>query len=179
YDGASKSWTSAATGQFVRATVSQQQPAYLAAVLGFSTVNIGAQAIAQAKDSKQQLCMLGLGGSPSSQSPLTLGGSGTMTGNGCGLMSNGTVKYASPPTFSGSGWAVDAVNGCVNSGKCDPGVSYNYSMLPATNPLQVLDAESFNTRTGNTKPCPSNCGTVTLNPNSTGAYGNLTVTTGD
>ena len=35
------------SGNFVRATVSQQQPAYLAAVLGLSTVNIGATAIAQ------------------------------------------------------------------------------------------------------------------------------------
>jgi hypothetical protein len=95
-------------------------------------------------------------------------------------MSDGTVKYASTPTFSGSGWVVDAVNGCVNSGNCNPGVPYNYNALPATNPLQVLDTESFNTRTGNTNPCSkSQCGTVTLNPNSTGAYGNLTVTNGD
>jgi hypothetical protein len=94
-------------------------------------------------------------------------------------MSDDTVKYASTPTFTGSAWAVDAVNGCVNSGNCDPGVPHNYYMTPATNPLRVLDAEMFNTRTGNTKPCSGKCGTVTLNPNSTGAYGNLTVTTGD
>jgi hypothetical protein len=178
YDAASKSWTTAASGQFVRATVSQQQRAYLAAVLGLSTVNIGAQAIAQVIDNPKDLCVLGLGRSPSSQSPLTLSGGGTFSGNGCGLMSNDTVKYASTPTFNGPGWAVDAVNGC-KAGNCDPGVPYNYNMLPATNPLQVLDTESFNTRTGNTKPCSGNCGTVTLNPNSTGAYGNLTVTTGD
>jgi hypothetical protein len=124
--------------------------------------------------------MLGLGRVPSSTSGLTIGGSSNITGNGCGLMSNDTVKYASAPTFSGSGWAVDSVTGCVASaGHCDPGVPYNYNMLPTTNPLQVLDTESFNTRTGNTSPCSGNCGTVTLSPNSTGAYGNLSVTTGD
>ena len=42
-------WTSSANGAFVRAQVSQQQPAYLAAVLGLTTVNIPTQAIAQVK----------------------------------------------------------------------------------------------------------------------------------
>ena len=67
-------------------------------------------------------------------------------------MSNDTVKYSSTPTFNGPGWAVNAVNGC-KAGNCDIGVPHNYNTLPATNPLQVLDTESFNTRTGNTKPC--------------------------
>ena len=44
---AANSWTSSATGTAVRAIVSQQQPAYLAKVLGLSTVNIPAQAIAR------------------------------------------------------------------------------------------------------------------------------------
>ena len=83
------------------------------------------------------------------------------------------------PNFSGPGWAVNAVNGCVASaGHCDVGVPHNYNMLPATNPLKVLDTESFNTRTGNTKPCGGNVTngqTCALSPNSTGAYGDLTV----
>jgi len=166
----------------VRAIVTQQQPVYLAKVLNLfpgGTIPIRAQAIAQVQNPKD-LCILGLGGVPSSSSGLTIGGSSNITGNGCGLMSNDTVKYASAATFSGSGWAVDSVKGCVASaGHCDPGVPYNYNMLPATNPLKVLDTESFNARTGNTKPCSGKCNTVTLNPNSTGAYGNLTVTTGD
>ena len=58
-------------------------------------------------------------------------------------MSNDTVKYSSTPTFNGPGWAVNAVNGC-KAGNCDIGVPHNYNMLPATNPLQVLDTESFN-----------------------------------
>jgi hypothetical protein len=160
----------------VRAIVSQQQPAYLARVLGFSTVDIRAQAIAQVQNPKD-ICSLGLGRWPSSQSAITIGGSINITGNGCGMMSNDTVKYASTPSFSGSGWAVYGANGCVNSGNCDPGVPYNYYMPPATNPLQGLDTASFNDRTGNTKTCTSK--TCSLTPNSTGAYGNLTVTTGD
>jgi hypothetical protein len=112
-------------------------------------------------------------------------------------MSNNTVKYNSDPNFSGSGWAVDAVSGCVASaGHCNVGVPYNYNMLPATNPLKVLDTASFNswTGTGNkdprtpVNPCPSKVPAGTKNcysmaPNSglgsTAAYTKLTVTTGD
>ena len=160
------------TSSRVRAIVSQQQPAYLAAVLGLSTVNIGATAIAEILNPKD-LCILGLG--PSSNA-LTIGGSSTINGNGCGLMSNDTVKYSSTPTFNGPGWAVNSVNGC-KAGNCDIGVPHNYNTLPATNPLQVLDNESFNSRTGNTKTCTSK--TCSLTPNSTGAYGDLTVGNGD
>src|SRR5262245_54788539 len=177
---AANSWTSSATGTAVRATVSQQQPAYLARVLGLSTVNIPAQAIARV-DNPKELCILGLGSSPSTQSALTLSGGGTLTGNGCGLMSNDTVKYSSTPTFSGPGWAVNAVNGC-KAGNCDIGVPHNYNSLPATNPLQVLDTESFNSRTGNTKPCGggnvTNGQSCSLSPNSTGAYSDLKVNSG-
>jgi hypothetical protein len=161
----------------VRAIVSQQQPTYLAAVLGMSAVNIGATAIAEVQN-PTQLCILGLG--PSSNA-LTIGGSSTITGNGCGLMSNNTVKYNSDANFSGSGWAVNAVNGCIASaGHCNPGVPTNYNMTPATNPLHVLlDAESFNASTGKTtSPCSGK--TCTITPNSPGAlYGNLTAGTGD
>jgi hypothetical protein len=174
-------WTSSATGGFVRATVSQQQPAYLATVLGLSTVNIAAQAIAEVQNPKN-LCALGLG--PSTNA-LTIGGSSNITGNGCGLMSDNTVKYNSTPTFTGSGWAVDGVNGCIASvGHCALSVPYNYNMLPATNPLKVLDTESFNTRTGPvTNPCGggnvTNGITCSLTPNSAGGvYSSLMVNSG-
>ena len=89
-------------------------------------------------------------------------------------MSNTDVKYNGDPNFSGPGWAVNAVEGCnASAGHCDVGVPHNYNMLPATNPLQVLDTASFNTRTGNTKPCGGNVTngqTCALSPNSTGAY---------
>jgi Putative Flp pilus-assembly TadE/G-like len=171
------------TSSRVRAIVSQQQPGYLSRLVGLSTVDIRAQAIAEVQNPKA-LCMLGLG--PSGNA-LTIGGSSTITGNNCALMSNNTVKYNSDPTFSGSGWAVNAVGGCVASaGHCDVGVPHNYNMLPATNPLQVLDTASFNTtRATNptTKPCSNGHATnndpvCTLSQLSTGAYGDLTVTGG-
>jgi Flp pilus assembly protein TadG len=184
------------TGSSVRAIVSQQQPAYLAAVLGLSTVNIGATAIAQVQNPKE-LCGLGLGrysGSGSPTSALVYSGSVALSGNGCGFQSNNTVKYASAPSFSGTGWAVYGSNGCVNSGTCDPGVPYNYYMPPAANPLSKLDTEPFNTASfstppGSGNPCTgfngnnANVGngqSCTIVPNTlTTAYsGNLNVSTG-
>ncbi|MBR0875473.1 pilus assembly protein TadG [Bradyrhizobium tropiciagri] len=176
---AAGTFTSSASGNFVRAAVGQTQPAYLASVLGFSSVDIGATAVAEVQNPKN-LCALGLS---TNSIALTLGGGAALTGDGCALMSNNTVKYASSPTFSGSGWAVDAVNGCTNSGNCDPGVPYNYSMLPATNPLKPLDT-AFSTRatTPSTKPCGGNVTngtTCNLNPNSaSGVYSDLKVNSG-
>jgi hypothetical protein len=164
------------TGDRVRAIVSQHQPGYLSRVLGLfpGGLDIRAQAIAQVQNPKD-LCFLGLNG-------LTIGGSSTITGNGCGMMSNADIKYNSTPNFSGPGWSVNAVSGCkASAGHCDVGVPYNYNMLPSTNPLQVLDTESFNTRTGNTKPCGGNVTngqTCSLSPNSTGAYTDLKVNAG-
>ena len=184
-------WTSSAGGAFVRAVASQQQPAYLAAVLGLSTVNIGAQAIVQVKNPKE-LCALGLARWSSSTNAITIGGSSQITGNGCGLMSNDTVKFNSTPNFSGPNWAVNAVNGCISNQSLCNSVAHNYSMLPAENPLRLLDSQTFNSRTGNTSPlnrvtpCPvgvpadvKNCYTVTPNSSGAGAYKDLTVTTGD
>jgi Flp pilus assembly protein TadG len=157
------------TANRVRAVVSQQQPAYLAAVLGLSTVNIGAQAIVEVQNPKD-LCALGLG---PDNNGLTIGGSSNITGNGCGLMSDTAVKYNSTPTFSGSGWAVNGVNGCVASaGHCALSVPYNYNMLPATNPLAILDGtnQSFNSWTSTGSPNDLACsGTLTPN-NSTNLY---------
>jgi len=176
------SWKGAA-GNFVQATVGQQQPAYLAKVLGLSTVTVAATAVAEVKNPKE-LCALGLGRYPTG-SALTLGGNVTNAGNGCGLMSNDTVKYNSTPTFTGSGWAVDAAKGCLpNVTQCNsPGVPYNYFMPPATNPLQALDTASFNSRTSpSTKPCGGNVTngqTCSLDPNSaSGVYSDLKVNDG-
>jgi len=166
------------SGNFVRATVSQQQPTYLASVLGLSTVNIVGQATVQI-EKPQTVCALGLN---TQSSALTIGGTSAITGSGCALMSDGSVKYNSTPSFSGSGWSVNAASGCIaSSGHCAISVPYNYNMLPATNPLQVLDSESFNSTTGNTNPCGNghvnNSQTCNLSPLST-AYGNLTVASG-
>jgi len=161
-------------------------------VLGLSNVTIGGRAIAQVLTPKK-LCGLGLGPLPNA---LTIGGSSTITGTGCGLMSDNAVKFNSTANFSGSDWAVNSVTGCVAStGHCALSVPHNYNMLPATNPLKVLDGteaflgtgtppQSFNTRTGNTNPsCPLQPdGWNHCTPNSTGsgAYGSFpNLTTGD
>jgi hypothetical protein len=166
------------TSSRVRAIVGQHQPGYLSKVLGLvpDGVDIRAQAIAEVQKPKD-LCMLGLG--PSGNA-LTIGGSSTITGNNCALMSNNTVKYNSDPTFSGSGMAVNAVSGCVASvGHCDVGVTYNYNMLPAWNPLNVLDNQSFNSWTSTGKPNDLAC-SGTLTPNgSANLYRNLTCNNGD
>jgi hypothetical protein len=177
-------------GHFVRATVGQQQPAYLASVLGFSTINIGAQAFAQVQN-PQNICALALGRiPPNSGGSFTTSGSVTFTGNGCALMSDDTVKFASQPTFPpGSNWSVGAVNGCVNSGWCgNPGVPYNYYMTPAVNPLSKLDSD-FTTASGSGNPCTGFNGnnanvtngqtcSIAANTPSTAYSGNLTVNNG-
>jgi hypothetical protein len=173
----------------VRAIVSQHQPAYLSGVLRLfpDGIDIRAQAIAEVQRPKE-LCFLGLNG-------LTIGGSSTITGNGCAMMSNADIKYNSTPNFVGSDWAVYGVNGCkASAGHCDIGAPHNYNMLPAPNPLQLLDTEAFNSRTGpKTDPC--NKGTITngqtcpspptvsppmlLSPNSAGGvYNDLKVNAG-
>src|SRR5690242_5844651 len=123
-------WTNSAGGTFLRAVASSQQPAYMASLLGFGTINIGAQSIVEVRNPKP-VCAMGLG--PASNG-LTIGGSSTISGDGCALMSNTAAKLNSAPTFVGSGWAVDAVNGCnASAGHCAlTGVAYNYNMLPAT-----------------------------------------------
>ena len=143
-------------------------------MLGLTTVNIGATAIAGIQNPKQ-LCTLGLG--PSNDA-LTIGGSSNITGNGCGLMSNNSIKYNSTPTFSGPGWAVNAVSGCdASTGHCNLSVPFNYSTLPATNPLAVLNTESFNSTTG--KTTKQNCSNTLMPNNTTSLYGDLTCTTGN
>lgn len=170
----------AGTGNAVRARVSQQQPAYLAAVLGLTSINIPAQAIAVVQQ-PTKACVLALG--PDSGA-LKLAGNLSNNGTGCALMSDTSVQLASTPSFTGSGWAVYGVSGCAPSGTCSNlGVPYNYFMTYASNPLSKLDTASFNSRTGNANmPCTLQAdGWKHCAPNSagTGAYGSFTVQNGD
>jgi hypothetical protein len=169
------------SGNAVQATVTQTQPAYLAALLGLSKVDIGAQATAQIQN-PNPVCGLGLSTSSSTSSAgLTLGGNLQLAGNGCGLMSDGVVKFNSTVSPSGSGWGAYAASGCNASGNTcsSPGLAYNYYMPPVTNPLSKLDSEAFNTSTGSApKVCNSMPCTLSANSPST-LFGNLTVTTGD
>jgi Flp pilus assembly protein TadG len=176
YDAGTFTTPAAGNGNAVRARVSQQQPAYLAAVLGLTTVNIPAQAIALIQN-PTKLCALALG--PDSGA-LKLAGNLSNNGTGCGIMSDSTVQFASTPSFTGSGWAVLGAFGCTPSSTCsNPGVPHNYFMPYATNPLSKLDSETFNSATTGSPadPCPSNPCTISSNSPTT-AYGNLTVTTG-
>ncbi len=151
-------------GNFVQATVGQQESTVLARLVGLPSVNIRAQATAKITGPKR-VCALGLGrysGSGSPTSAVVFAGSEALSGTGCAFQSDNTVKFASAPSFSGSGWAVYAVKGCINSGTCDPGVPYNYYMPPATNPLAKLDTESFNNASGSSKLCGKSSGSVTI-----------------
>ncbi len=162
------------SGNAVRARVSQQQPAYLAAVLGLTTVNIPAQAIALVQN-PTHLCALALG--PDSGA-LELGGSLSNNGTGCAMMSDTSVQFASTPTFTGSGWAVYGATGCSPSGACsNPGVTHNYFMPYADNVLAKLDTESFNSWTGRTTK--QTCSGALTPNDSANLYGDLTCTNGD
>src|SRR5262249_18338306 len=81
----------------VHVKVSQQQRAYLASVLGFSTINIGAQATAVVdKTTAKAPCILATNGSVSFQ------GSPTVTSQTCGIASNSTASNAIAFTGNGS-----------------------------------------------------------------------------
>jgi hypothetical protein len=141
---ASGAWTSAADGTFVRATVTQTQPGYLAAVLGLTTVNIGAQAIAKVNVSTKPTCALTLTG------PLSFQGSPNINAPNCNLGSNDTASNAL--NFTGGGMTLDveslsAVGGCTGAASfCDTTLTYT---PPITNPFSALDAV--------TMPTLSNC----------------------
>jgi len=167
----------AGTSNAVRATVSQTQPGYLAAVLNLTTVTIPAQAIALVQN-PSKLCALALG--PDSGA-LKLAGNLSNNGTGCGLMSDSTVQLASTPAFNGSGWAVFGATGCGGGACANPGVTHNYFMPPALDPLQDLKTASFNSTTGSSQACGkktiTNGNTCNLTPLTT-AYGDLTVNSG-
>jgi hypothetical protein len=134
---AAGSWTTAAGGSFVRATVTQTQPAYLASVLGLKTVNIGAQAIAKVQVLATP-CVLALRGSVSFQ------GSPTVNAPNCGIASNSTSSNAID--FTGNNGinvsnvgSISGEGGCAQTGgsQCSSVISY---APPVPNPLSGLDA---------------------------------------
>ncbi len=193
YNAGAFTTPAAGIGNAVRAKVSQQQPAYLAAVLGLTTVNIPTQAIAQVQQ-PSKLCGLSLGPDPNGGGgALKLGGNVSNNGTGCPLMSDASVQFASTPSFTGSGWAVLGATGCSPAGTCASAtVTHNYFMPPAMDPLQRLKTETFNTASFSTpqgagNPCGgngnaniSNGQSCTINQNTlTTAYsGRLSVAAG-
>jgi Flp pilus assembly protein TadG len=104
YSAGSFTTPAADTGNAVRVRVSQQQPAYLAAVLGATNpVNIPAQAIAMVQN-PSKVCGLALGPDPNGGGALKIGGNVTNNGTGCPLMSDASVQLASTPSFTGPGY---------------------------------------------------------------------------
>jgi hypothetical protein len=139
-------------GNFVQAIVSQQQPVYLAAVLGMSIVNIGATAIARVDLQPKPPCILALEGSASFQ------GSATISSPNCGIASNSTASNAFDFTGNG-GLNINApsfsVGGCSQTGgnQCDNVTTYAASV---PNPLSGLDSAMSSLTTANfSGPCGS------------------------
>jgi hypothetical protein len=149
-------WTNSATGAFVLATVQQTQPAYLAAVLGFSTINITSQAIAQVKLSANP-CVLSLTGSISFQ------GSPNINAPNCGMASNDTAQNAL--NFTGGGMTINlgslsAAGGCTGAASfCSTALTYT---PPTTNPFSALDG-ALTTLCGANPTLPATCGLPNCN----------------
>jgi hypothetical protein len=144
-------------GNFVQATVQQTQPAYLAAVLGFTTIPIGATAIAQVNALTKPPCALALTGQLSFQ------GSANINTPNCSLFSNDPATNAL--SFTGNGNSINAaslaaVGGCTGSSTyC--GASYTSTYRPpATNPFSNLDSD-INTLCGANPTTPATCGLST------------------
>jgi Flp pilus assembly protein TadG len=133
--GTSQSVTVDVGANQVRATVSQQQPTYLAKLLGLSTVNIGATAVAQVQILTNP-CILSLTGSASFQ------GSATVNSPNCGVASNSTASNAFDFTGNG-GLNINvpsfSAGGCSQTGgnQCD---NVSQHAAPVPNPLSGLDS---------------------------------------
>ena len=156
-------WTSSANGTFVRAQVSQQQPAYLAAVLGLTTVNIPTQAIAQVKNPSQTPpCALALTGSLSFQ------GSPNINAPGCTLTSNDTASNALDFTGGGmsfaSGTLLAATGGCSGSSTLCGASNVKTFQLPVTDPFSALDG-ALTTLCGASPGPDATCGLSTSSKN--------------
>jgi len=135
--GISQSVTVAVAGNFVTATVSQQQPAYLAKLLGLSTVNIRAAAKAEVVTLANP-CVLTL------HDPLSFQGSPTVQAQKCGLASNSTA--AGSVSFTGNTGidvskvgSISGQGGCTQTGgtQCTKAITY---APPVPNPLSGLDS---------------------------------------
>ena len=140
-------------GTFVQATVSQQQPAYLAQVLGLSTVTIPATAVATVQSLTAPPCVLSLTGSISFQ------GSPNINAPNCGMASNDPAKDAI--NFTGGGMSMNlgslsTVGGCTGAASfCNTALTY--MPAPTTNPFSALDG-ALTTLCGANPTLPAKCG---------------------
>jgi Putative Flp pilus-assembly TadE/G-like len=154
------SWNGA-RGNFVQATVSQQQPAHLAKVLGLSTVNIGATAIAKVVGLPKPPCALALTGSISFQ------GSPNINAPNCGIASNSTAQNAL--NFTGGGMTMNlgslsTVGGCAGAASfCN--TAFTHMPAPIVNPFSALDG-ALTTLCGANPTLPATCGLTNCNTSS-------------
>lgn len=122
------------SGHFVQATVSQQQPTYLAAVLGLSTVNIGATAVARVKQPEKLPCVLATSGAITFNDAAV-----TVNAPNCGLASNGSptgfdfkTGLNTPPVVG----SMSTAGGCSgNASLCGKVSTYN---PPVIDPFSAL-----------------------------------------
>ena len=152
-------------GNFVQATVSQQQPGYLVKLLGLSTVNIGAQAIAQVNSLPTSPCILALTGSISFQ------GSPNINAPNCGMASND--KATNAINFTGGGMSINLAS-LSAAGGCTGAASFCNTALtnrpPVTDPFSALDTAMASL------PTLPNCSGGGLTAYSTGRCTNNNVT---
>lgn len=145
YSGGTFTTPPTGSGNAVRAKVSQQQPAYLAGVLGLTNVNVGGQAIAKVNALAKPPCALALTGSIGFQ------GSPNINAPNCGMASNDPASNALD--FTGGGMSVNlgslsAAGGCKGATSfCNAALTYT---PPIPNPFSALDSV--------TMPTLSNCG---------------------
>jgi hypothetical protein len=125
-------------GTFVQAIVGQQQPAYLAKVLGLSTVNINAGAVAKLQGGLQSPpCALALTGS------ISFKGSPNINAPSCGMASDSTAQNAL--NFTGGGMTINlgslsTVGGCSGAASfCK--TAFTNQPVPVPNPFAALDSD--------------------------------------
>lgn len=146
----------------VQATVTQTQPAYLAKVLGLSTVTIGATAIAKVVQPAKLPCALALSG------PITFQDAAVqVNAPNCGIASNGTpigIDFKVAPKQLNVG-SLSTAGGCTGS-LCG---SVSTFAAPVINPFTALTGAI----TGLTLP---KCSGSTLKPYATGSCANDNIT---
>jgi Flp pilus assembly protein TadG len=144
-------------GNLVTATVSQRQPAYLARVLGLSTVNIPATATAQVVVLDNP-CVLSL------QDPIGFQGSTTVNSPNCGLSSNS--KAANSMDFTGNGLdvsnagTISGLGGCKQTGGTQCSNAIAFSPAPVPNPLSGLDGPMASLSAASFTASPASCNTT-------------------
>jgi Putative Flp pilus-assembly TadE/G-like len=152
-------------GNFVQATVSQQQPTYLAAVLGLSTVTINTTAVAKVQSAPAPACVLALTGSISFQ------GSPNINAPNCGLASDD--PKANALNFTGGGMSLNvgslsAVGGCTGAAQFCNSALINMP-APIPDPFSALDS-ALTSLCGSNPSLPATCGLPSCSGSSLVAY---------